>query len=275
MGQFYTMLICSIHNSTNSPVTYDLRFDSAGRFEEGNFYYEEYNFTFVFLLTGIKRHNRDGNVGVNIYKEDINELDDFFNNSIIQMTSPYDIVMMNIGLHHNTPISDFLPTTKKYAERYAEMDGFKRPIFIWRETSPQHFDYKDEDAPMGYHVSLTKDPLCYEYPNYTLAYLQDFRNRLAESLMKKYQIPIMRIYNVTRTEYMFHLGPGQVINRYTDCTHFCQESGIYYYFRDLFYNIIPLVIKHREEEIQEWKAKGLTEITTYIPPKRKFEISSD
>lgn len=261
-SQLWTMIACSIHAVV--PTEYHITREPSGVVDEGLAFYKEYNFTFQYLCPFYRYHSRPSTLPANDEAEDNNNLDDFLKFSNI--SSSFDLVIMNIGLHHHL-ISTFRPIVEKYIQQYDKMDPATRPILLWRETSPQHFDWRDENLPMGYHTTPTKDPVCYEYPNYTLAFTQDFRNRLAELFMNRYHIPIMRIYNVTRTENNAHNGlpPGR--NKFTDCTHFCQDSGIFYYMRDLLYNIIPVLTKHREEELEDIKKNGV--------PKRKFGFSSE
>ncbi len=254
-GQLWTMIACSIHGIT--PGEYKIIYEESPHsgLDEGKVFYKEYNFTFLLLSTSVKYHQHDeGFVGLKHFEEDCNHLDGFLTYS--NVSSPFDVVVMNIGLHQNHALA-FFRIVKKYVEQYSQMNPLTRPIFMWRETTPQHFDWHNEDVPnedvpMGYHFTMTKDPVCYDYSNYSLAYSQDFRNRLAELLMKKYDIPIMRIYNATRTETNSHTGLAQG-RKFTDCTHFCQDSGVFYYMRDLFYNIVPVLLKHREDEIEEFK----------------------
>ncbi len=270
-AQSWIMIACSIHGITPAEYNITYEFSKHHALDEAKVFYKEYNFTFVFLLTLIKYHQREGIVGRRHFpEEDCNNLEDFLTYS--NVSSPFDVVVMNIGLHQ-VHASTFLPTVKKYAEQYNLMNPLTRPIFFWRETTPQHFDWRDEDVPMGYHITLTKDPVCYEYSNYSLAYSQDFRNRLAEIMMRKYHIPIMRVYNATRTEANSHIGLSAGGGKYTDCSHYCQESGVFYYMRDLLYNIVPVLVKHREEEIEELKKKGLRE-ESFESKKKKFAIST-
>jgi hypothetical protein len=168
-----------------------------------------------------------------------------------------DIMLLNIGLHLRdvsevsgiyNMISDEYNQTKANFLNISDPNIYSPPILIWRETSSQHFDTSESRAPSGYfdskHNRHVTTP-CVAYKNTTQAYLEDYRNRYADRWFNENNnIPIMRIANVTGLAVDQHIGKqhrSDTANA-VDCTHFCDESGIFYYWREVLYNMLPIII---------------------------------
>ena len=83
------------------------------------------------------------------------------------------------------------------------------------------------------------------YENYTHVYNSNFYNRAIEEVFQHYNvdIPILRIYNSTKTEYFAHIDLQDRADEkhLSDCTHFCQPSGVLNHWVELFYNAILLL----------------------------------
>jgi hypothetical protein len=172
-------------------------------------------------------------------------------------SQPRDIMLLNIGLHLANSsevnsiyhrVSEEYNQTKAYFVNINNPRIYSPPILIWRETSSQHFDTSKSHAPSGYYAgqNFRLTTPCVPYKNPTKAYLEDYRNRLADRWFNKdNNIPIMRIANVTGLAVDQHIGKQRRtdITNSMDCTHFCDESGVFYYWREVLYNILPIIIK--------------------------------
>jgi hypothetical protein len=240
--QFFTMLVCSLHGVTPN-IEYHL--DQKPKYgkvftsgEEGAIYYPLTNTTLIYSGSHVKSLYNASH-GENPFRDYIR---------FGKLFSPLDIVMLNFGLHFRWQ-EEFLRMIQNLVEDYNQtLTPFTRPIFLWREISPQHFN---SSSPAGIYHFAAKET-CVPHRNFTLAYLGDFRNRLAEQWMNKYSIPIMRINNISSTASVDqHFGLNA--HRLYDCTHFCEVSGVYYYWRDVLYNIIPLLLKERERNQESKK----------------------
>jgi hypothetical protein len=235
-SQHFNIVFCSLFSHSPNTQWYYSAFPGQ---QTGVTYFPEYNATILFVQD---------------YLETLTDVENILNHYISagNVTSPEDILVLNFGLHFHTSTT-ILPYLEELVFEWGELQSpFERPILLWRETSPQHFNSSDEpELPMGYHVSLTKDPFCVPLEDYNVAYKQDFRNRLANHFVGGANIPVMRIYNVTRSQWDVHMGL-HYRNKFTDCTHSCAESGTLYYYRDLFYNILPLLIEEKQKEMTNY-----------------------
>jgi hypothetical protein len=239
--QFFTMLACSLHGTVKE-ISYRPARDPGDKTtfhggSSGEVYYPVTNTTIIYSGSHI----------IHIYKKQHaeNPFEDYVQYG--KLFSPYDIVLLNFGMHAPEP-SKILDITRKLAEDYQQTKidySSTYPIFLWRETSPQHF-HPNDTVPMGYYAGSTEQS-CHPLRNITQAYQEDFRNRISEEWMSKYSIPIMRIWNASAPAWDQHYSIGTK----NDCTHFCEASGVYYYWRDLLFNIIPLLLKERKRELTE------------------------
>lgn len=154
--------------------------------------------------------------------------------------SSKDVLVLNHGLHYNSNQKlEFIEMVKKYAHEYAHADPATRPYTIWRETSPQHFK-----TPTGYYDPSASQERCQPYADIEYAYKNDFRNRLVDSIFSEVAVrmDIMRIWNITAPRYDVHLGYDANIEishvLVSDCTHYCQSSGVFNVWRDIFFNML-------------------------------------
>ena len=143
-----------------------------------------------------------------------------------------DILLLNFGVHFHSKDDYTKPITalvKEYIQNKPSL-----PHLIWRETSPQHFD-----NPNGLFIREGK---CVAYKNYTRVFLHNFYNRAVDEIFQQYNadIPILRIYNSTMTEHFAHIDEQDRTDEkhLSDCTHFCQPSGVLNHWIELFYNAI-------------------------------------
>eukprot|EP01040_Poterioochromonas_malhamensis_P001090 gene1090-1157_t len=234
--QFFTMISCSLHGIVEAEYHLDWLplvsiFGSDDCVASGehchisnsHIYYPKYNTTISLILD-----YGDPNL-FNYYK-------------IGHLTSN-DIILMNRGVHVHRE-DRMIKELRTFFDQYLTDPISKRPMIIWRETSPQHFH-----TPNGHYDKETRYMPCQAYANHTLAYETDYYNRDADQWFSNFkQIPVMRIWNVTSIAWDQHIlqqNRTDEENR-QDCTHYCENSGVYYYWREILYNILPLVIQYRE-----------------------------
>eukprot|EP01040_Poterioochromonas_malhamensis_P015143 gene15143-16904_t len=232
--QFYTLVVCSLHGTMEAKYNLTWK-DFSNLFGpddcpvakhchllSSSVYYPHYN-------TTITLHMEYGHRSFLVY----------YNR--LQLTAK-DIVIFNRGLHVREA-ERMQGEVRSLFDEYLNMPESHQPMLIWRETSPQHFH-----SPNGYfNWSIIKHP-CHRYYNATKAYLEDYRNRFVDDLFTPYRhVPIMRVWNVSSLASDQHVYlQNRTDERGYDCTHFCENSGVFYYWREILYNILPLVIQHKE-----------------------------
>jgi hypothetical protein len=238
--QFYTMVVCSLHgtiageyNLTWKDVSYAFgREDCRGavhcHLQSSKVYYPEYNATITLYLEYGRR-------SFFVYFQQLR-------------LTPNDIVLFNRGFHvHESNIMQ--REVQSFFNEYLNFHETHQPMLIWRESSPQHFD-----TPNGYYNKTRLHFPCHPFYNITKAYVEDFHNRFVDQLFTYYRhVPIMRVWNVSSIAndqhvYLQHRTdePGEY-----DCTHFCENSGVFYYWREILYNILPLVIEHKAKSMRK------------------------
>jgi hypothetical protein len=241
IGQQFFMIFCSLFDVVETKYTWELK---EYRFI-GEVFFPEYNATMIIKLY-LLEHLRKG--------ETLNLLDHYI--SVGKLFSPTDMLISNFGLMFNHP-----EWMKPYLDRWiTDLESIsvkERPIILWRETTTQHFPPPippDNSIPEGFFSGFIHNQSCRPLTNLLTSYEQDYRNRLVIPRMIQARIPIMRVYNITATQFDQHL-ETYPREQFVDCTHFCAESGVLYYFRDLLYNILPLLIEEKERYVKSFEKK--------------------
>ena len=261
--QNFIMVACSLHVEAESEYSKEwcIKPECAEGAEHcqlvtAKVFYPEYNTTIVFLGTQAFDYNSKHHG-----EHDLIEYIDYG-----QLWSPFDILLLNVGLHASS--RDWLSkVTQKISEQYNCTKPDQRPILIWRETSAQHFDTESDGEPSGYFNYPNKEP-CVQHSDFDKAYLEDYRNRIPERWMNRYQIPILRINNASSLAMDQHFGLHPRI-KYTDCTHFCDQSGVLYFFRDLLYEALPFLLEEKKEELARFQ-----EHPEWFAVKQKIKIAA-
>eukprot|EP01040_Poterioochromonas_malhamensis_P010764 gene10764-11732_t len=159
-----------------------------------------------------------------------------------------DIVLFNRGFHvHEENIMH--EEVKSFFDEYLKLPESHQPLLIWRESSPQHFD-----TPNGYYNRSRLHFPCHPYNNVAKAYAEDFHNRFVDQMFTYYRhIPIMRVWNVSSIAGDQHVSLQHRIDEPGgyDCTHFCENSGVYYHWREVLYNILPFAIQYKEKSVRK------------------------
>jgi hypothetical protein len=248
--QFATMIICSL-SSEEIKANYHVEFDDVSatfgpadckpgtsgkfcHFKRGTVSYPDYNATITFFPEWMHSQHPLELV------------------TWLSQLSSNDILLFNFGLH--IPKATFIPRVNsfwKFLNQSFPSDSIpdstsnrQHPILIWRQTSSQHFDSSSlPEIPPGYY-SKDLNAACAPYKNLALAQKGDYRNIIADAYFEGLSIPIMRITEGTRLAYDQHVGLQSRTDqreRY-DCTHFCDSSGVYYYWREIFFNMLPMVL---------------------------------
>ena len=211
--QMAVNLAGSLHSATT--VDYDKK--------EHFIYYPEYNFTLVNAYTNKYPINNKPHT-----RNTLAEYQDFGN-----LRPNYDVMVINFGLHFNIGgMHKLAPLLRAIAEEYIR-DKDKLPFVLWKETTPQHYDNQD-NHPAGYY-SKEQDPMkeCKPYANLNAARAADVRVTLPIEILLPAGIPIMYVYNATRTEWWAHVGKSKA---WTDCIHFCDVAGVHMFMREILYN---------------------------------------
>jgi hypothetical protein len=173
-----------------------------------------------------------------------------------------DILLVSLGLHYNTPDElrnrlrrFFHPLVTSHGPLHlveeskhsrTSLSSFADfPVIIWRESSAQHF----RSTPSGYYADeeAINNHSCVPYSNQLAAFQGDYRNRIVEEFFyeNSLSIPIMRIWNISSSAYDQHTGlqnrTDEKRKKY-DCTHFWDESGVFYAWREIFFNVLPIIL---------------------------------
>eukprot|EP00192_Tetraselmis_astigmatica_P011887 CAMPEP_0117675108 /NCGR_PEP_ID=MMETSP0804-20121206/15423_1 /TAXON_ID=1074897 /ORGANISM="Tetraselmis astigmatica, Strain CCMP880" /LENGTH=423 /DNA_ID=CAMNT_0005484077 /DNA_START=386 /DNA_END=1657 /DNA_ORIENTATION=- len=160
-----------------------------------------------------------------------------------------DIVLANIGIHHNrrSGLRNALSTFARFLHYHSLKQQL--PLMIWRETSAQHFDGGEGGNYPPHHSHLRDvDPRtfnCTEHPHQMMQ-ATDWRNRYvhelgftAENLEVKF--PILRVWNTTSMAHWLHprTHGTKTEHAVADCTHFCPSyGGIYEVWSTLLQNFL-------------------------------------
>jgi len=124
------------------------------------------------------------------------------------------IVLFNVGLHYNS---------KKLYARFLQnfehtclKKSCTNATIVWQETAAQHFP----GSPNGYFQvrSVCKTGCAPSKRNVLLS--GDFRNEMANKIMKEYQIPVLRVWEITQGAHDMHIQFQSKLGL-CDCTHFC------------------------------------------------------
>lgn len=124
------------------------------------------------------------------------------------------IILFNVGLHYNQPEEyfEFLSEFEKVCLRKACTNG----TLIWQETSAQHFP----GSKNGLFVRRGKCSRgCSQLDRGKLVSV-DFRNKMANELMLKYNIQILPVWELTQAAHSMHVQYNSK-SGVCDCTHFC------------------------------------------------------
>jgi hypothetical protein len=250
--QFATMMICSLSSAfikAKYHIIWDDLYPLFGQadckkgvegkfchFQGGTVSYPEYNATITFFPEWMHSQRP---LELSLW--------------LSQFTS-HDILLFNFGLHIHQSI-EVIPRIEAFFKVLNQSfpssslipdttSSRQHPILIWRETSSQHFDSSGSpEIPPGYY-SKDRNAACVPYTNVTVAHQEDYRNTIANAYLEKLSIPIMRISEGTALAHDQHVGLQSRTDqkeRY-DCTHYCDSSGVFYYFREIFFNILPIIL---------------------------------
>jgi hypothetical protein len=130
-----------------------------------------------------------------------------------------DVVLFNVGMHFNN-IDDykyFLNLFEKACLQHKCVQG----TIVWVETAAQHFPGPDSKGGIFGAVRGGRCARGCVQHDYSAKQKADFRNRMANILMAKYRIPILRTWDVTATAFNMH-SQDKTVN-VCDCTHYCNS----------------------------------------------------
>lgn len=137
-----------------------------------------------------------------------------------QMMFDHDVCIFNVGVHYNSK-EDFQNEFLNYFERQCLKASCLPCKIVWRESAHQHFP-----GPKG-GLFIKPDPKCkgcVSVPEAEMA-ANNWRNDMANALMGKYNIPILRVWKMTALAHQMHPTLGGYSHSSCDCTHFCTFMG--------------------------------------------------
>jgi hypothetical protein len=152
-----------------------------------------------------------------------------------QMTSK-DVCVFNVGVHYNTQSEykrDFLD--------YFEENCLKKTCLpcqiVWRESSHQHFP-----GPLGgLFVKSGKCTGCTAVSESKMLQ-NNWRNDMANMLLMKYRVPIMRVWYLTAIGHDMHPMTGGYAHATCDCTHYCSfHKGVYEAWSTVLQNFLAVL----------------------------------
>ena len=216
-NQMTTNLACSLHGSTTVDYNRSERF----------IYYPEYNFTLSNAYTNKHALNNKSHA-----QNSLAEYRDFAN-----LRPKQDIMVINFGLHFYADSDRKLtPLLRAIAEEYVR-DKDKLPVILWKETTPEHH--------AGYSKSERKE--CKPFANLDASYATDARVILAHKILLPVGIPIMYVFNATRTEWWTHVTTYYKESGWKDCVHFCDVAGAQMFIREVLYNHLVEIFSNATE----------------------------
>lgn len=158
---------------------------------------------------------------------------DGHNVAIFQTISASDIVLANIGLHRNDA-SRLRMALKRFVLQLAIFKHQRMPLprLLWRTTSAQHFhNEKGGHWPSDpQRAAALQDVRAYpggykcQARPYAEMRAHNWRNEVAEELLRPLKIPVLDVWNLTA---LHPTGHPQLLHDMTkaDCTHWCANPG--------------------------------------------------
>jgi hypothetical protein len=172
---------------------------------------------------------------------------------------PSDIVLLNTGLHHN-----FKFMLAKAIGRFAGLlgkqvkDGRPMPLWLWRDTSAQHFrggivgNYPKEREESDKLRNVKKTFRCAKYPFEDMR-RSDWRNQVLDTVGQevfkenRLNIPVLRVWNTTA---LLSTNHPQRLKSFpiADCSHFCPTlGGVYEIWSTLFANFLETALRYEKD----------------------------
>lgn len=135
----------------------------------------------------------------------------------LAMIHSNSIALVNVGLHYNSRklYAQFL---KKFEDLCLRKKCTNAKL-VWQETAAQHFPRSSN----GYFQKRgTCREGCSRISRVALK-TSDFRNQMANRLLRRYNIPILNVWELTQDAHEMHI---QHISKtgLCDCTHFCNTK---------------------------------------------------
>jgi len=135
---------------------------------------------------------------------------------------PQDVCLFNVGVHYNTP-AEFQKDFLSYFESTCLQKQCLPCRIVWRESAHQHFPGPNG----GLFTQAAKCKSCIPI-SAELAAKNNWRNEMANKLMRKYNIPILPIWHMTVSAHDMHPSVGGYAHSGCDCTHFCNyRAGMF------------------------------------------------
>jgi len=131
---------------------------------------------------------------------------------LMDVLEPSDLVIWNAGVHHTRSFlgtaNDLIPLLENIFSSYSKQNRTKHsvPSLWWKESYAQHFGTG--------HWESKKQKICHDISMLPIENETGIYNQVAEPLVQRFHIPIMRVYKASVPLFMAH-------NKSGDCTHYC------------------------------------------------------
>lgn len=190
------------------------------------------------------------------------------------------IIVANYGiLGFDTPRDLLRQITRAYLDALASIPAHWRPTFVWRETSPQHFNTTKGDgtwSPKHWqrrHMGRLCAPI-------EPARLSNVSNEASLPLVRAAGVEILGgVWTSSASRWGDHLGwtsmsdddvplrPGQKTEYHLDCTHYCLASGVLDHWVELL--VVWLLRQLMDDNLQP----GITAEPTAEARPRRWMVS--
>ncbi|RYH30818.1 hypothetical protein EON65_04060 [archaeon] len=181
----------------------------------------------------------------------------------LKLRNGYDIVIFNFGLHY----SDRLEFNHAFERLMLELSEYEQahdslPIFIVRESTPQHFPI----LPNGYYTKeIYKIDSC-GYVDPEKIRQGDWRNQVAIDLINRHNrnsawhIGILRVAEGLYSQWDAHVAIGPMLRgfRPPDCSHWCQPGGVHRY-------LLTMIANALQEELGKFHGRLPTASAVHLP----------
>lgn len=254
VAQMYMSLVCSLTQSTTTKTNIQWKTNSNSKFCP----FHERHCHIIEAVINFPRFNAtlisDG-MHLHIYDKHVFASRLLFHNFF----SADNIIVANIGAWYNTKeeytaaLNDMLQDIGHYKKMNS---NFPKILFV--QTLPQHFPEDDGFYVVGHDQKYNMIKSCKNRENLTLAKSQDWRNNIAELLIRNSYndsaVEILYVANALYSEADSHIGTYNFKYIGLDCTHWCFPSGVFNYLIRVLYNTLifhnytslPVVYRNQE-----------------------------
>eukprot|EP00959_Pyramimonas_sp_CCMP1952_P408702 8565298-Pyramimonas_sp.AAC.1 len=152
-----------------------------------------------------------------------------------------DIVLLNVGLHHNTP-ETLHQEIHLFASWLTAHQKQALPYFIWKDTSPQHFP-ETKGGNYGFKMNVLSLKGHHRgCQNFAMSEMvqHDWRNNVSLPIIRKLGIPVVNTWRTVANLPHAHFGTTSQSRTMLDCVHFCPTAGVFELWWAHLYHVVLL-----------------------------------